>query len=59
MLNLTIKDGEKLFIEDDIVITISKGSGSNQHRVGVTAPHDVSILREKLLSNTKGKQKTA
>ena len=48
MLNLTIKNGEKLCIGDDIVITVSKGSGSNQHRVSVTAPHDVSILREKL-----------
>ena len=59
MLNLTIKDGEKLFIGDDIVITISKGSGSNQHRVGVTAPHDVSILREKLLSSKTSEQKSA
>jgi carbon storage regulator CsrA len=59
MLNLTIKDGEKLFIGDDIVITFSKGSGSNQHRVGVTAPQDISILREKLLSSTTSKQKSA
>lgn len=59
MLNLTIKDGEKLFIGNDIVITFSKGSESNQHRVGVTAPHNVSILREKLHSRTTGKVKSA
>lgn len=47
MLILTRKAGEKLVINDNIVITILEFKG-NQVRVGIDAPDEVSILREEV-----------
>ncbi len=47
LLILTRKAGEKLVINDDIVITILEFKG-NQVRVGIDAPDEVSILREEV-----------
>jgi carbon storage regulator len=48
MLILTRRVGESLRISDDIVVTIVELNG-NQVRVGIEAPHDVTVLREEPL----------
>lgn len=47
MLILTRKKNETLRIGDDILITIVDVQG-DQVRLGITAPRDVSILRQEL-----------
>jgi carbon storage regulator len=49
MLVLTRKLNERIVIGDSIVLTIAQINGSNV-RIGIQAPHDVSIVREELLS---------
>ena len=47
MLVLTRKEGQKLFIGDDIeiqLVSISRG----QAKLGVTAPREIPILREEI-----------
>ncbi|WP_415884733.1 carbon storage regulator [Neptuniibacter sp. QD37_6] len=49
MLTVTIKEGQKLYIGDDIVVHLHPESvGSRQVKLSVDAPKDVTILREKL-----------
>jgi len=48
MLVLTRKVGEKIYLGDDIVITVTAISGQ-QIRLGITAPLDVPILRNELV----------
>jgi len=48
MLVLTRKVGEKIYLGDDVVITVTAISGQ-QVRLGFTAPPEVSILRNELL----------
>lgn len=47
MLILTRKAGERIFIGDNITITIVR---ADQHsvRIGIDAPKDVTILREEV-----------
>ncbi|MEE9304115.1 MAG: carbon storage regulator CsrA [Thiotrichaceae bacterium] len=48
MLILSRQVGETLFIGDDVQVTVL-GVKGNQVRIGITAPKEVSILREELL----------
>ena len=49
MLTLTVKEGQKLYIGDDIVVHLHPDSvGSRQVRLSVETPKEVEILRDKL-----------
>lgn len=48
MLVLSRKVTEKIFVGDDIVITIVR-IGPNTVRIGITAPADMNIVRSELL----------
>lgn len=49
MLTVTVKEGEKLYIGDEIVVHLHYDSiGSRKAKLSVEAPRDVVILREKL-----------
>jgi carbon storage regulator len=52
MLILTRKKNETIRIGDDILITIVDIQG-DQVRLGITAPRDVSILRQELYEAVK------
>jgi carbon storage regulator len=47
MLLLTRKQGEKIIIDDDIVITVLN-IGRGQVRIGFEAPEDVEINRQEI-----------
>lgn len=47
MLVLSRKLGEKIVIGDNIVVTVVK-IDRNQIRLGIEAPHDVSVYREEI-----------
>lgn len=47
MLVLSRKLGEKIVIGDNIVVTVVK-IDRNQVRIGIEAPHEVSIHREEI-----------
>lgn len=47
MLVLTRKEGERIRIGDDIVITVVR-SGGDKVRIGIEAPSDKVILRSEL-----------
>lgn len=47
MLVLSRKEGEKLLIGDNIVLTVNRVSG-NRVAIGIEAPRDVSIVRGEL-----------
>lgn len=49
MLVLSRKPGEKIVIDNRIVLEILEVSGSGQVRLGILAPKDVKILRQELL----------
>jgi carbon storage regulator len=51
MLVLTRKLMEKLFIGDDICVTVVRLEGS-QVRLGIEAPREVSIVRAELVGTT-------
>ena len=48
MLVLTRKAGERIVIADDVVVEVLEVQG-NRVRIGIQAPHGVTILREELL----------
>jgi carbon storage regulator CsrA len=49
MLTVTVKEGQKLYISDDIAVHLRTDSvGSRQVKLSVEAPKEVAILREKL-----------
>lgn len=49
MLTLTVKEGQKLYIGDDIIVHLHPDSvGSRKVKLSVQAPKEVEILREKL-----------
>lgn len=52
MLVLTVKIGEKLYIGDDIQIVVTQRD-SRHLKIGIEAPKDVRIVREKLLITKK------
>lgn len=47
MLVLTRKEGEKLVIGENVVITVNRIAG-NRVAIGIEAPREVSIVREEL-----------
>ena len=47
MLMLNRRVGERLIIDDDIVITVARSRG-NQVCIGIDAPDDVSVHREEV-----------
>jgi carbon storage regulator len=47
MLVLSRKLGEKIIIGDNIVVTVVK-IDRNQIRIGIEAPHDISVYREEI-----------
>jgi len=47
MLVLSRKQGEKLLIGDDIVLTVNRISG-NRVAIGIEAPRDIRIVRGEL-----------
>lgn len=49
MLVLTRKAGERIVIADDVVVEVLEVQG-NRVRIGIQAPHGVTILREELLT---------
>jgi carbon storage regulator len=51
MLVLTRKEGERIVIDDRIVVTVVNVQ-RGKVRVGIEAPADVKIWREELLSRT-------
>lgn len=48
MLVLTRREGERITLGDDIVVTVVSVQG-NKVRIGITAPDDVSIRRGELI----------
>ena len=52
MLILTLKEDEKILIGDKITVKVVEIRGK-QIRLGVEAPDDVLVLREKLAEKTK------
>jgi len=50
MLVLSRKIGEQIIINEDIVVTVVSVKG-NQVRLGFTAPPEVAICREELLTD--------
>ncbi len=55
MLILTRRVGEKLFINDNIEVSVLSLKGG-QVRLGVTAPEDVQIYREEIYRKIKQEQ---
>lgn len=53
MLVLTRKSGETILIDDRIEVTVIEVRG-NQIRLGITAPKEVSVLREELVREIVG-----
>lgn len=47
MLILTRRQGETLYIGDDVTVTVL-GSKGNQIRIGIHAPKDVEVDREEI-----------
>ena len=52
MLILTLKEGERFLIGDEITVKVVKIRGK-QIRLGIEAPDDVLVLREKLAGKAK------
>jgi carbon storage regulator len=55
MLILTRRVGEKLKIGDDVSITVL-GFQGNQVRIGIEAPHEVSVHREEVYNRIKAER---
>lgn len=58
MLILTRRIGEKLIIDDDIVLTVLAVKGS-QVRIGVEAPENVGIYREEIYKRIQSEREQA
>ena len=52
MLMLNRRVGERLIIDDDIVITVARCRG-NQVCIGIDAPDDVSVHREEVYNRIR------
>ncbi|MEE9332506.1 MAG: carbon storage regulator CsrA [Granulosicoccaceae bacterium] len=51
MLILTRRSSERIFIGDDVVLSVLAIEG-NRVKLGIDAPKDVSILREEIREST-------
>lgn len=58
MLILTRRIGEKLIIDDDIVLTVLAVKGS-QVRIGVEAPENIGIYREEIYKRIQAERDNA
>ena len=58
MLVLTRKEGESLFIGDDIKVTVISAD-SEKVRIGIEAPKFCRIYREELLTDTRYENRMA
>ncbi len=58
MLILTRRIGEKLIIDDDIVLTVLAVKGS-QVRIGVEAPENIGIYREEIYKRIQSERDQA
>ena len=56
MLILTRRIGEKLVIDENVIITIV-GAKGNQIRIGIEAPRDVQVHREEIYQRLKERKK--
>jgi carbon storage regulator len=56
MLVLTRKAGERIVIDDNILIEVLEVQG-NRVRIGIQAPHGVTILRQELVVGKAGEVK--
>ncbi len=56
MLILTRRIGEKLVIDENVIITILAAKGS-QIRIGIEAPRDVSVHREEIFQRILDERK--
>lgn len=54
MLVLTRRQGETLYIGDDVAVTMLATKG-NQVRIGIVAPKDVDIHREEVYERIHGR----
>ena len=52
MLVLTRRIGQRLIIDDDIVITVKRSRG-NQVCIGIEAPDDISVHREEVYNRIR------
>jgi len=52
MLVLTRRQGERVYIGDDVVVTIC-GLRGDQVRIGFTAPKDVTVYRKEIYDRIK------
>lgn len=48
MLVLTRSEGQRLFIGDDVIITVVR-IGDGNVRIGIDAPRDTNIVREEVV----------
>lgn len=55
MLVLTRRIGERLYIGDDIQITVV-GVNGNQVRLGVAAPRDIPVHREEIYDKLRAER---
>jgi carbon storage regulator len=53
MLVLTRKAGERIVIDDNIIVEVLEVQG-NRVRIGIQAPQGVTILRQELLTGKGG-----
>lgn len=58
MLVLTRKAGERIVIDDSIVVEVLEVQG-NRVRIGIQAPQGVTILRQELLIGKSTNDKTS
>lgn len=54
MLILTRRSNERIFVGDDIVLVVL-GIENNRVKLGIEAPSEVCILREEIVSDSKGR----
>ena len=57
MLMLNRRVGERLIIDNDIVITVARCRG-NQVNIGIDAPDDVSVHREEVYNRIQWEETT-
>jgi carbon storage regulator len=58
MLVLTRKAGERIVIDNDVVVEVLEVQG-NRVRIGIQAPPGVTILRQELITGQKGGDRPA
>lgn len=54
MLVVTRKPGQRVFIGDNVVVTVSRVLPDGRVRLGIQAPKEVNVAREELLSQGGG-----